>query len=54
MNSSQALTQSVLGNLVIHDYLSCLSELKCDEGLDLFGNAQVSLDNFAMEYKIVN
>ena len=52
MNSSQALTQSVLGNLAIHDFLHCFSELKCDEGIDLFGEAQVSSDNFAMEHKI--
>jgi len=52
MNSSQALAQSILGNLVIHDFLHCLSELKDDEGLELFGKAQISSDNFAMEYKI--
>ncbi len=52
MNSSQALAQSVLGNLTAHDFLHCLSEIKCDEGIDLFGEAQVSSGNFAMEYKV--
>jgi hypothetical protein len=52
MNSSQALAQSVLGNLAIYDALQTLSELKDDEGLDLFGKAQLSSENFAMEYKI--
>jgi ADP-ribosylglycohydrolase len=52
MNSSQALAQSVLGNLAVHKALHQLSKLKDDEGLDLFGKAQVSSENFAMEYKI--
>lgn len=52
MNSSQALAQSILGNLAIYDALHYLSELKDDEGLDLFGKAQISSDNFEMEYKI--
>lgn len=52
MNSSQALAQSVLGNLFIHDSLHYLSELKDDEGMDLFGNAKISSDNFEMEKKI--
>jgi len=51
MNSSQALAQSVLGNLFIHDSLHYLSELKDDEGMDLFGKAQISSDNFEMEKK---
>jgi hypothetical protein len=53
MNSSQALAQSVLGNLFVYDSLHYLSELKDDdEGMDLFGNARIPLDNFEMEYKI--
>lgn len=52
MNSSQALAQSVLGNLAINDSLHYLSEIKDDEGMDLFGKAQISSDNFAMEYKV--
>ena len=51
MNSSQALAQSVLGNLFVHNSLHYLSELIDDEGMDLFGKAQISSDNFAMEYK---
>jgi hypothetical protein len=52
MTSSQALTQSVLGNLAICSHLSCLSELSDDEGEPLLGKAQVSSENFAMEHKI--
>ena len=52
MNSSQALAQSVLGNLAVHNFLHCLSELECDEGMDLFGKAQFPLDNFVMEHNI--
>ncbi len=52
MNSSQALAQSVLGNLFVHNSLHYLSELKDDEGMDLFGKAKISSDNFAMEYKV--
>jgi hypothetical protein len=52
MNSSQALAQSILGNLAIYGLLSELSELQDDDGLALFGKAQVLPDNFAMEYKI--
>lgn len=51
MNSSQALAQSILGNLAIDGFLSCLSELKDDKGLDLFGKGQISSDNFVMEHK---
>jgi ADP-ribosylglycohydrolase len=52
MNSSQALAQSVLGNLAVYGSLHHLSELKDDEGLDLFGKAQVSSENFAMEFRV--
>jgi hypothetical protein len=52
MNSSQALAQSVLGNLAIYNKLSCLSELTDDEGLELFGKATISSNNFKMEHKI--
>ena len=52
MNSSQALAQSVLGNLAIYGYLPCLSELKDDEGMELFGKVNISSDNFKMEHKI--
>lgn len=52
MNSSQALAQSVLGNLFVYDSFRCLSGLKDDEGMDLFGNAKTPIDNFEMERKI--
>ena len=52
MNSSQAIAQSVLGNLAIYNHLDCLTDLRDDEGEPLFGKAQVSPENFAMEHKI--
>lgn len=52
MNSSQALAQSVLGNLAIYNHLPCLNELNDDEGEPLLGKAQVSPENFVMEYKV--
>ena len=52
MSSSQALAQSILGNLKIYNALYILSELKDDEELDLFGKAQISSGNFEMEHKV--
>ncbi len=52
MNSSQALTLSIFGNLIIQDSLHFLSELKDDDGLDLFSKAQISSDNFTLEYRV--
>lgn len=52
MKSSQALAQSVLGNLAIHGFLNFLAELDDDEGNALIGKAQITSDNFAMEFKI--
>ena len=52
MSSSQALAQSIFGNLKIYDTLRILSELKDDDGLDLFGQAQITSGNFEMEYKV--
>ena len=52
MNSSQALAQSVFGNLAVCGYLHCLTELQDDEGESLLGKAQVSHDNFSMEFKV--
>ena len=52
MSSSQALAQSLLGNLKIYNALHTLSELKDDEGLDLFDKAQISPVNFKMEHKV--
>jgi hypothetical protein len=52
MNSSQALTQSVFGNLKIYNLIDYLSELNDDEGYCLFRRANFSLDNFELEHKI--
>ena len=52
MSSSQALAQSVLGNLAVGNQLHCLTDLQADEGDSLLGNAQVSSTNFAMEHKV--
>ena len=52
MNSSQALAQSILGNLLVYNQLSQLSELTDDEENPLFANAQVSSNNFFFEHRI--
>lgn len=52
MNSSQAMAQTVLGNLSIHGLLGVLTELTADEGSHLVGEAQPSAETFAMEFKI--
>jgi hypothetical protein len=52
MNSSQALAQSVVGNLAIYGFLNNLAELLDDNGMPLLGKAHASSDNFAMEFKI--
>lgn len=52
MNSSQALSQSILGNLAVYGFLHELVDLEDDDGLDLFGNAEITNDNFSMEHKI--
>jgi hypothetical protein len=51
MNSSQAVAQSVLGNLFIHKVMHYLYELQDDAGLPLFGKTQKAPDNFKMEHK---
>jgi hypothetical protein len=52
MNSSQALALSILGNLSVYDSLDCLSDLKDDEGENLFGEKQIFSEPFLMEHKI--
>lgn len=52
MNSSQALAQSILGNLAVYGHLDYLTELADDGGWPLLGEAQVSPENFFMEYKV--
>jgi len=52
MNSSQAMAQSILGNLATHSALHYLSDIKADEGENLFGDANITSNNFEMEYKV--
>jgi len=52
MSSSQAVAQSILGNLKVHDRLHYLAELTDDSGLPLMGDATLSRDKFYMEYDI--
>lgn len=52
MHSSQALAQSVLGNLALYNHLSLLAELRDDDGEPLFGPAQVSAETFVLEHNI--
>jgi hypothetical protein len=52
MSSSQALAQSLFGNLAINGLLGCLTDLYADEGQPLLGDAQVSTDSFMMEFKV--
>lgn len=50
MSSSQAIAQSILGNLKVYDRLYYLSELSDSDGLLLMGDARPTKDNFHMEY----
>lgn len=52
MNSSQALTLSVLGNLFVNNHLAALGDLKDDNDHSLLGNEKISFDDFEMEHKI--
>jgi hypothetical protein len=52
MNSSQALAQSVFGNLALYGYLSILQELQDEDGSVLFGEASIRAEDFEMEHKI--
>ena len=52
MSSSQAVAQSILGNLKLHDRLHYLCELSDDAGLPLMGDASPSKENFHMEYTV--
>ena len=52
MNSSQALAQSVFGNLTIYNHINCLTGLTDDSGEPLLGKVQVSYENFHMEYEV--
>jgi len=52
MNSSQALSLSVLGNLKVYNLFAVLRDLRDDNGLPLLGNENLTFDNFTMEHKI--
>lgn len=53
MNSSQPLAQSVLGNLAVHNESHCLTEITDEDSEEsLFGDAELSSDNFVMERKV--
>jgi hypothetical protein len=52
MNSSQALAQTIFGNLAVYGLLDSLADILDDDGAFLFGKAQLSSDNFAMEHKV--
>ncbi|MBN2178248.1 MAG: hypothetical protein JW743_02310 [Deltaproteobacteria bacterium] len=52
MSSSQAVAQSILGNLKVHDRLRYLYELTDDTGLPLLGDARLYKENFHMEYTV--
>ena len=52
MTSSQALAQSVLGNLIVHDCVGLLGDLEDDEGQPLFGRAVLTADTLALEHEV--
>ncbi len=52
MTSSQALTQSVFGNLKVLEKLDCLAGIKNDEGQDLFLRNPNLNENISLEYSV--
>jgi hypothetical protein len=52
MNSSQALTVSVFGNLMRYDCLQVLAELTDEGGEPLFGRAEIASDDFRLEVTV--
>jgi hypothetical protein len=52
MSSSQALAQSILGNLKLYDQLHLLNDLNDDFGEPLFGPTKIATANFKMEQSI--
>ncbi len=52
MKSSQALAQSVFGNLRVFKKLECLADLKGDNGKPLFIIGPDPYKNFCMEYEV--
>jgi hypothetical protein len=54
MSSSQALAQSIFGNLAVYGHLECLARIEADEGMPLFGGATITSQNFEMEHKVTH
>ncbi|KKK52735.1 hypothetical protein LCGC14_3101920, partial [marine sediment metagenome] len=52
MTSSQALTQSVFGNLKVLEKLDCLADIKSDEGQALFFKNPNLSENIILEYSV--
>jgi hypothetical protein len=52
MNSSQALTHSVFGNLALYQHLPALAGLYDDDGLPLFGRAPLTAGDLALEHRV--
>jgi hypothetical protein len=52
MTSSQALAQSVFGNLKIYDHLEILNELTDEKGEPLFMNVNFGARNISMEHHV--
>lgn len=54
MSSSQALAQSIFGNLAVYGHLECLARIEADEGMPLFGGTTITSQNFEMEHKVTH
>jgi hypothetical protein len=54
MASSQATTQSILGNLKVYEEIGCLSSIASDSGEPLFGAAQLTAGTFMMERQVTH
>ena len=54
MTSSQALAQSILGNLTISGNMSLLNEIKGEDGQPIFGEMQINFGNFSFEKKVTH
>ena len=54
MSSSQALAQSVLGNLFIHEELGLLNDIEDEEGQPVFGKMLIKSGNFSFEKKVTH
>ena len=54
LSSSQALAQSIFGNLTAYGHLECLARIEADEGMPLFGGTTITSHNFEMEHKVTH